>query len=168
MKNDLERLENQVSQLLKDGGFAEFKSEPRGPDMPMIHWDTENYPDPATFLQVAGQLEIKLVCHSADVFHVAALDESIEAIRKAGVAREEIREFERELKRFRGYEGFLCDVELSFDFEGRVYCYDSQAPWYDEYLELMDRIDTILDFEDGDDDDDPSPGPGPLGYFSRN
>ncbi len=38
------------------------------------------------------------------------------------------------------YEGQLCAVEMSFDFEGRVYMYAVETEWFAEWESILDEL----------------------------
>ena len=65
----------------------------------------------------------------------------------------------RDLRR---YEGQTCALELAFNHDSRLYVYEVQPDWYEEYLTIEDEIASSLAEEDLDEGD--SLG----GYFSKN
>ena len=71
------------------------------------------------------------------------------------------REFERQLDHLRAYDGLVCAIELSFDYQGRVFLFDLHTDWYEELSDLLDEIE-VLAAGAGDDDTPMS------GYFSKN
>ena len=75
--------------------------------------------------------------------------------------REEKRELSRRIEELALYEGFLCAIELSFDYDGRVYVFDLETEWYEEWHEIMDEI------EDAMPDDEEGSG-GPYNLYSNN
>ena len=63
----------------------------------------------------------------------------------------------------RDYSGFTCALELSFDYQGRVYLFSLRAEWYEDYLDLLEEIDAAIPGEEGEEDQ------GSMGgYFSQN
>jgi hypothetical protein len=56
-----------------------------------------------------------------------------------------------------------CSLELAFDYNSRLYVYEVQPDWYEEFLEVEDEIFSRVSDEDDLDDSD-SLG----GYFSKN
>jgi hypothetical protein len=68
---------------------------------------------------------------------------------------------EKQLRDLRIHQGSLCEVELAFTHDGREYVFDLRTDWFDEYGDLMDRIETAYLVPE---DDSPLDG----GYFSRN
>jgi hypothetical protein len=62
------------------------------------------------------------------------------------------------------FEGVTCSLELAFDYHSRLYVYEVQPDWYDDFLSVEDDIvSRIAGDEDIDDGGDPLPG-----YFSKN
>jgi hypothetical protein len=94
-------------------------------------------------------------------FGPQTIEEAFEKLEAAGLPRERHREIDRELKRLKGYEGFTSAIELSFDFDGRTYLFELTAPWYDEYLDLLDDLDDSIEMNE-------EPPPMGGGYFSQN
>jgi hypothetical protein len=88
------------------------------------------------------------------------VDDALEQLATCNLPREESREFEQRLTGMRGYDGFVCAIELSFDHEGRVFLFDLRTEWYDELTEILDEIQVLT----SDAEDDASMG----GYFSKN
>jgi hypothetical protein len=62
----------------------------------------------------------------------------------------------------RAHEGSVCAIELSFDYEGRVFLFDLRTEWFEEFSDLLDEI-QLLVAEPNNDDESPIGG-----YFSRN
>jgi hypothetical protein len=61
------------------------------------------------------------------------------------------------------YEGFTCQIELSFDHAQRVYIFDLRTEWFDDLSELIERIQ-----ESFHDDDEGTESPLGGGYYSNN
>lgn len=161
MRQDLDNLKREIERQLRDGGYIVFHAQSRFTDqMPPILWDVQRHPDPAEFLETTLSVGVKLVVFHYREFSAAVLEEAIEKLEAADLARERHREIERQLKRLQGYEGFTSAIELSFDFDGRTYLYEITAAWYDEYLDLLDDIDESIEM----DEEPPAMG----GYFSQN
>jgi hypothetical protein len=66
---------------------------------------------------------------------------------------------ERRLREMRRYEGYTCQIELSFDLPPRIYVFDLRTEWFQELSDMLDQIDEASDEPDL---------PGPSGYFSKN
>ena len=66
------------------------------------------------------------------------------------------------MRDLRPYIGLTCSIELAFDHNQRLYVYELQPDWFEEYLTLDEEIVTSLSDDDLDEDE-------PLGgYFSKN
>ena len=71
-------------------------------------------------------------------------------------------DYQSRLRDLRRYEGQTCSIELAFNHDSRLYVYEMQPDWYEEYLTVEDEIAASLAEEDLDEGD--SLG----GYFSKN
>ena len=61
------------------------------------------------------------------------------------------------------FEGVTCSLELAFDYNSRLYVYEVQPDWYEDFINIEDEITARLSDADDVDDND-SLG----GYFSKN
>jgi len=61
----------------------------------------------------------------------------------------------------RAYEGFTCQIELSFDHAQRTYVFEVRTDWFDELNDMVERI----EYSYQDDEEDESPL---SGYYSKN
>jgi len=88
------------------------------------------------------------------------IDEAMERLNESGLERDDRRALEQRLREMRGYGGFTCQIELSFDVAPRVYVFDLRTDWFEDLNEMLHRIDEAR--EERDDEE-------PLhGYFSKN
>jgi hypothetical protein len=161
MRQDLDNLKRDIERQLQEGAYVVFYARSRFTDQAMpILWDVQLRPEPAEFLETALSIGVKLIVFHRREFGPQVIEEAAEKLEAADLPRERFREIERELKRLRAYEGFTSAIELSFDFDGRTYLYEVTAPWYDEYLDMLDDIDDAIEM---------SGEPPPMGgYFSQN
>jgi hypothetical protein len=166
IKPDLETLKTEIEDYLKTQEFAVFHGYPRlAEPASMVHWDSEEYPDFKSFLELSRQLDVRLM-----VFHHRRLssdfiDQALEQLEVLDLPDDEYVEFGRRLREMRVFEGFTSAVELSFEYQSRIYFYTRRAEWYEELLDIADEIDDyagtdVEDIEDLDDDLGP--------YFSKN
>ncbi len=163
MSQDLDALKTEVLETLEAEGFVVFHGFSRLADTDsFVAWDTDRQPDFRTFLNAAKRAGVNLVVFNYREFSHAHVDEAGERLEEGEFSPEEQRNLERRLRELREYEGFTCAVELSFDYQGRVYLFSVRAAWYEEFLDLLEEIDASLPDEDEDMDD--SMG----GYYSRN
>ena len=73
------------------------------------------------------------------------------------------RDYESRLRELRIFEGVTCSLDLAFDHHSRLYVYEVQPDWYEDFLGVEDEIvSRMADEEDVDEGD--SLG----GYFSKN
>jgi hypothetical protein len=159
---NLETLKREIEAYLNASEFAVFHSNPGGLEsLPMVLWDVERYPDYQMFLEVARKAGVKIILFAATELHADDLDDLEEHIEEAGFTREEQREYRARLRDLRIYEGVTCSIELAFDFDSRLYVYELQPDWYDDFANLEDEILGRLTDDEGDED---SLG----GYFSNN
>lgn len=165
MHQELDSLKAEVDRLLAESGLAVFHCDPRFEDsLPSaILWDALHYPEPASFIKSAKAIDVKLICYHHRDVSSDFIDRLVSDLDETDFPREIKREYERELRKLKAYEGFTSYVELSYDFAGETYFFISSATWYRRLLEIMSEIDGA--FEE-DEDDEPSP---PMsGFFSKN
>jgi hypothetical protein len=160
---NLDTLKREILEYLDSKEFAVFRSSPGGLEgIPMVLWDAEKHPDYQMFLEVARKSGIKLIMFASREFDAEDLDDLVEQLEACGLTREEHRDYESRLRELRAYEGVTCSLELAFDHNSRLYVYEVQPDWYEEYLGVEEEIMTRL--TEGDTDPDDSLG----GYFSKN
>jgi len=160
MKPNLDGLKAEIEHHLEESGLAVFYGYSRALDStPAVYWDCDQYPDYKLFVQAARTAGAKIMVLHQRKFLSEQVDDALEQLAACNLPREEYREFEERLTAMRGYDGFVCAVELSFDHMGRVFLFDLHTDWYDELTEIMDEIQVLAA-----DEDDPSMG----GYFSKN
>jgi hypothetical protein len=166
MKQNLETLKTEMLEHLESQGFAIFHGFTRMTETtPAVYWDVKRQPDFRAFLAVAKQAGAKMIVFNQREFAAEELDDLVERLADAELPPDDYRELERRLHDMRAYQGFTCVVELSFDYEGRLYVYNLHTDWYLDYLDAADEIDTYLPDEEEEEEEDE----GPIGgYFSRN
>jgi hypothetical protein len=162
VKLNLDSLRAEIESYLETHGIVVFHSHPRAGDTSApVYWDTERHPDYKLFLAAAESAGAKLVTIHAREFNEDILEDALDHAGSSNLPREERRAIELRLKEMRGYIGFTCQIELSFDLAPRVYVFDLRTEWFDDLNDLLDRVDDAAHKSDGD-----SPLGG--GYFSKN
>jgi hypothetical protein len=161
---NLDTLKREILDYLESSGFAIFRSSPGGLEgLPLVLWDTEHYPDYQTFLETARKAGAKLVMFATREFTSSDVDELLEQVGECDLPRDEQRDYESRLRGLRDFEGVTCSLELAFDYHSRLYVYEVQPDWYEDFLTVEDEIVTRM-ADDDDLDDDSGLG----GYFSKN
>ncbi len=164
MDLNLNTLKREILDYLEASGFAVFHSSPGGLEgIPMVVWDTEHYPDYQMFLDVATKTGNKLVLFATREFESADIDELVAQLDDCDLNRDERREYEGRLRDLRAFEGVTCSIELAFDYHSRLYVYEVQPDWYEEFLEVEDEI-----FSRASDEDELSDNDSLGGFFSKN
>lgn len=164
MDLNLDTLKREILDYLDSAEFAVFHSSPGGLEgLPMVLWDTEHHPDYQMFLEVAKRSGIKLVLFATREFERTDVDELLAQLEECDLTREEQREFESRLRELRIFEGVTCSLELAFDYHSRLYVYEVQPDWYDDFLSVEEEVVSRLAAEDDTDEGDTLPG-----YFSKN
>ncbi len=163
MDLNLDTLKREILDYLESAGFAIFRSSPGTLEgQPMVLWDTARHPDYQMFLEVAQKSGIKLILFAAREFDASEVDELLAQLDECGFEREDRREYESRLRELAIYEGVTCSLELAFDYNSRLYVYELEPDWFEEFLGLEDEITSRLSDED-------EPDGGSLGgYFSKN
>ena len=165
MDLNLDTLKREILEYLEASGLAVFHSSPGGLDTHgMVVWDTERHPDYQTFLDVAVKSETRVVIFAAREFEPSDIDDLTAQIEDLDLTRDEKRDYEKRLRALRGHEGVTCSIELAFDYHSRLYVYQMQPDWYEEFLGVEDEILSLISDPEGVDDDDEPLG----GYFSKN
>ena len=161
MKNNLDSLDSEILAFLEAQNLAVFHCELRSPDPTLaVFWDIEQHPDFRDFIRAAAQCDARIVTVFTRRFRAEQIEDALEQLAESDVEPRERRSLEKEIKAMHVYEGRVCAIELSFVHSQREYIFDLQTDWFDEFGELMDRIDTSFlgpedDLLDG-------------GYFSKN
>ena len=164
MDLNLDTLKREILDHLDSAGFAVFHSSPGGLEsLPMVLWDTRHYPDYQMFLEVARKSDTKLLLFAAREFESSDIDELVEQLDECDLSREEHRDYESRLRDMRIFVGVTCSLEMAFDYHSRLYVYEVQPDWYDEFLTIEEEIVSRLGGEEDTDDGDSLPG-----YFSKN
>jgi hypothetical protein len=161
---NLDTLKREILGYLDEAGFAVFRSAPGGLEgaPSMVLWDSESHPDYQMFLDVARKTGIKLILFATREFEAADVDELIEQLETSEIPRDEQRDYRSRLRDLRSYIGVTCSIELAFDYNQRLYVYELQPDWFEDFLGLDEEIVTRLTDDDLDEDE-------PLGgYFSKN
>lgn len=162
---NLDTLKGEIENYLEEQGFTIFRGFPRMLDtLPLVYWDCDRYPDYKAFLTTAKAAAVPLIVYHQHEFSAEQVDDALERLQESELPRDEQRSMERRLKELRVYEGFTCALELSFDFQGRIYIFDLRTEWYDELTDLLDELHMLgAPGEEDDNDDTPM-----SGYFSQN
>lgn len=163
MKPNLDSLKIEIQEYLESEGFAVFHGYSRVTEALLgAYWNCDEYPDYRMFLKTAKAAGAHLIVFHHREFSPEQVEEAIDRLEGVDMSREEYRNLERRLKEMRVYEGFTCNIELSFDLQGRVYLFDLRTEWYEELSDLLDDLEVLS----GDTDDQDE---GPMsGYFSKN
>lgn len=163
MDLNLDTLKREILDSLETGGFAVFRGSPGGLEgLPMVLWDVEHYPDYLMFLDTARKTGATLVIFASREFQTSDVDDLLEQLQDCELSRDEQRDYERRLRELRIFEGVTCSLEIAFDHNARLYVYEVQPDWYEDFLNLEEEINSRL--EDNDLDTGNSLG----GYFSKN
>jgi len=161
---NLDTLKREILEYLDSSGLAVFHGCPGGLNgQPMILWDTERHPDYQAFLDVAVKSETRVIVFATREFQAADTEDLLAQLDDLEISREEKRDYEKRLRELRVHEGVTCSLELAFDYHGRLYVYEMQPDWYDEFLSVEDEIMSLMADHDDEDDDEPLGG-----YFSKN
>jgi hypothetical protein len=163
MKANLDNLQREVLAHLEESGFTVFKSYPRGMELgsEAIYWDSETYPDYREFVAAAKSVGAHMMTVFSRQFSSETVDEALETLSESDMSREARRPIESRLKELRAYEGFICQIELSFSDQQRTYIFDQPTEWYEEMEQLVDEIEGSFN---GSIDEGPLGG----GYYSNN
>jgi hypothetical protein len=130
----------------------------------LVLWDAERHPDYKLFVQTAKVAGAKIIILNQREFSADIIDDALEQLEISDLPVEDQRTIERRLKEMRVYEGFTCSLELSYDYQGRVFLFDLQTDWYEDFSTLLEDLE-FFEPENQDEDDDEG---SISGYFSKN
>jgi hypothetical protein len=164
MRPNLDSLRRDIQQHLESRGMAVFRSYPRADSessLPgAVYWDSENYPNYQEFVEAAWAAGVRMVTLYAREFTSDIVENALAQLSDTELERDEQRAIEARLNEIRAYEGFTCQIELSFDHAQRTYVFDLRTDWFEELSELAERIEDSYQ-DEGDEN--------PLsGYYSNN
>jgi len=163
MRANLDTLHHEIEQHLEARGLAVFRSYPRAePDRSVsgIYWDSETHPDYREFVEAAAAAGVRMITLYAREFTSEIVENALAQLADSDLEREERRALDARLNELRAYEGFTCQIELSFDHAQRTYLFDLRTDWFDELNELLERIE---DFYEDEGDENPL-----SGFYSNN
>ena len=144
--------------------MAVFRSYPRAESesslTAAVFWDVENHPDYREFVEAAWAAGVRMVTVSTRVFTSDIVQSALSQLSDTDLEREDRRTLEARLNEMGAYEGFTCQIELSFDHAQRTYVFEVRTDWFDELNDLVERIEDSYQ-DEGDEN--------PLsGYYSNN
>jgi len=141
MDQNLERLAEEIEKYLHEESFIVFHSMSRRIGRrEIVFWDHERQPDPHLFLECAQRVGVRLVHLHERTFGAGEREMALEILEEADLTRDERRTMEMRIQAMAKYEGRMCLVELSFDFEGRIYMYVVETGWYAEWESILDEL----------------------------
>jgi hypothetical protein len=166
--NDLNSLKQELLDYLVAEEFAVFRGQPGGLEgIEMIFWDTVSQPNYQAYLNVAKIAGARIIVFAHREFQADELDEAIEQLKDCEFGREELRSMERTLADLRAFVGSTCSVEMAFDYEGRLYVYETSTDWFQTFIDLSDLLMAASSPNAEEDDEDESDGSF-GGYYSKN
>jgi hypothetical protein len=163
MSLNLDELKTEVLKYMEAEGFVVFHGYSRLAEADsFVAWDTDRLPDYRVFLGAAKNAGVTMVVYHFREFSATHLEDAEDRLEDSDLTPEERRGIERRLRDLHNYEGFTCALELSFDYQGRVYLFNLRSEWYDDYLDLIEELDAAMPEEDEDEG-------GSMGdYYSNN
>lgn len=169
MSPDLDQLKNQLPIELESQGFVVFHGLSRAEEESgAVLWDTAQRPEYQDFLKCASKLAVKVIVFNTRELEKQNIDDLQDELEALDMAPSERRDLDRRLKALRPYTGFTSNLELSFDYNGTIYLYEIRSEFMNEFLAIMNEVDSGLFPPNNFEDDDPDATPGSGGYFSRN
>lgn len=166
MDLNLDALKDEILRYLEASPFAIFRGHPGALDeLAVVTWDSERFPDYRMFLDTAVRSDEKVIIFIAATFDEEDIEDVETDVELSGLDHDHIRDMRQRLSRFRAYVGKTCFIQMAFDHHSRLYVYELQPDWYNEYLELTDELEVLLphDHEEEEGEDD-SMG----GFYSNN
>jgi len=164
MKANLDTLRTEIREYLESRNIAVFHGVSRGAEEVTVYWDMQRHPDFREFVSAAEAAGIRLITLHAEEFSDDVIDDALERVDESALSREERRTTEARLREMRGYTGFVCQIELTFDLGSRVYMFELRTDWYNELNDLLYSVDDAFEGEEEGDGGDALGS----GYFSKN
>lgn len=162
MKPNLDTLKTDIKECVEQAGLALFYGYSRSLDsLPAVEWDCDQYPDFQLFVEAAVTAQAKIIVFHQREFSSEQVEDALERLAGCGLPSQECHDFEQRLNDLHAYSGSVCAVELSFDYQGRVFLFDLRTEWYEEFSDIFDEIQLMT----APDDEDDTPM---SGYFSKN
>lgn len=141
MEQNLEKLAADIEQYLHAESYIVYHCMSRmNEKREIVFWDHERQPDVQRFLECAQQVGVRLVHFHERSFDAGQKQLALEILEDADLTRDERRDMQRRIQAMSKYEGKLCAVELSFDFEGRIYMYSVETEWFAEWESILDEL----------------------------
>lgn len=166
MDVNLEKLKTEILDYLENSGFAVFRSHAGALEgMPVITWDTDQWPDYRTFLDVARKAGEKIILFATRELAEEEIEEAREELEETDFERDERRDLERRLKAAQRHLGATCSLELAFDHNSHLYVFEARPDWYEDFLDACDEIEAVLTVTD---ESEESGTDGFGGYYSNN
>jgi hypothetical protein len=163
--SSLDSLHSEIHSKLQDQGFAVFYSLGRLMDkLTIVHWDWESHPSIDGYLQVAKQLDIKVMQMHDRTLTPEVLEDAELQLNQASLPANDVRDLSKRLQQVKRHIGERCLMELSFDYRDRVYLFTVETDWY---ADLNDMLDVLL-YSSPDLNDDEPRGGSVGGFFSKN
>lgn len=164
MATDLAAIKSEILTQLEQEDFAVFYSDSGMEGTNVVYWDTRRHPDIKQFLAVAKRAGCKLIVFYERTFSQASIDDILERLEESSLAHDEKRSYELRLKDLQKFEGFTCELEVSFSLGANAYQYQVRTDWYEEFEGIFADV-AVGESELFEEEDDE----GPIsGYFSRN
>lgn len=162
MEQNLEKLAAEIKKYLHAESFIVYYCLSRvNEGRRIVFWDHRWQPDVQRFFECAQQVGVRMVHLHERRFDAEQREMALEILEDADLTREERRDLERRIQGLSKYEGQLCAVEVSFDFEGRVYMYAVETEWFAEWESIIEELESA---EPETDEEDDSYG----GFYSNN
>ena len=157
MDLNLDSLKDEILRYLEASSFAVFRANPGALDeMQVISWDSQTFPDYRMFLDAAARSGEKVIIFVSATFEADDVEDVEADLALSELDHENVRDFEKRLKKARAYLGKTCFIQVAFDHHARLYVYELQPDWYTEYLEVTDELEMLMphnhDDEEGDDE----------------
>ena len=165
MPLDLSAIKAEILAKLDQEGFATFYSDSGREHLNTIYWDVKHHPEIDKFLAAAKSSGCTLIVFYERTFSQFSIDDTLERLEACDMSREEKRSYETRLNELEKFEGFTCEIELSFNQGGQAYVYQARTEWFEDFEDIFADVavgETEM-FEEEEDDDGPI-----TGYFSRN
>jgi hypothetical protein len=164
----MDRLKTEILDALHASGLPLFYALGMPGEEGFVYWDNIQFPDWKQFIDVARQSGATMFLFSSHQLlaeELQAARDMIEDVEMKGLDRDGAFEMLDAMRVSLGHEAW---IRLAWQQENRRFAFEVVAPWYSQFLDLLDELNDYLpDLDDEEDKDEPEPG-GRGGFYSLN
>ena len=164
----MDRLKTEILESLTETGLPIYYALGMPGEEGFVYWDNIQFPDWKHFIDVAkksGANMFLFSSHQLIAEEIQAARDMIEDVEMKGLDRDGAFEMLDSMRAHLGHEAW---VRVAWQQDLRRFAFEVVAPWYSQFLDLLDELNDYLpDLGDEEDEDDNGPA-GRGGFYSLN